>query len=114
MNLEQSAQCEKIAFEKSPYQSDNGALIGRYPDELTEAELETLGFSRQSVYKTIRAKCLDCCGGQQDEVRKCVSITCPLWIFRMGKKPKAYRAEVSDEQREAAAERFRRHREEAA
>lgn len=37
--------------------------------------------------KSIRAKCLDCCCGQAQEVRLCSSQTCPLWPFRMGKNP---------------------------
>lgn len=34
--------------------------------------------------KAIRAKCIDCCGGQRAEVRKCVSVDCPLHRYRMG------------------------------
>ena len=37
--------------------------------------------------KSIRAKCLDCCCDQAQEVRFCPSQTCPLWPFRMGKNP---------------------------
>ena len=37
--------------------------------------------------KSIRAKCLDCCCDQAQEVRLCPSQTCPLWPFRMGKNP---------------------------
>lgn len=36
--------------------------------------------------KAIRAKCLDCCGYQDAEVRKCASSECPLWRYRMGKE----------------------------
>jgi len=35
----------------------------------------------------IRAKCLDCCGGQPIEVRLCVAFDCPLWSCRMGSRP---------------------------
>ena len=34
--------------------------------------------------QAIRAKCLDCCAGQEAEVRKCDIKTCALWRFRMG------------------------------
>ena len=37
--------------------------------------------------KSIRAKCLDCCSDQAQEVRLCPSQTCPLWPFRMGRNP---------------------------
>lgn len=37
--------------------------------------------------KAIRAKCLDCCIGQAQEVRMCPSQDCPLWDYRMGHNP---------------------------
>lgn len=39
--------------------------------------------------KAIRAKCLDCSGGQPKEVRLCVIQKCPLYVYRFGKRPKA-------------------------
>lgn len=41
---------------------------------------------RLSRTKAIRMKCLDCCGGQQAEVRKCPATNCPLWRYRMGRE----------------------------
>lgn len=38
--------------------------------------------------KSIRAKCLDCCCSQPSEVRLCPAENCPLWPYRMGKRPK--------------------------
>lgn len=38
--------------------------------------------------KTIRAKCLDCTCQQPLEVRLCPVVTCALWPYRMGKRPK--------------------------
>ena len=38
--------------------------------------------------KAIRAKCLDCCCGHPSEVRICTAIKCPLYPYRMGKRPK--------------------------
>lgn len=38
--------------------------------------------------KAIRAKCIDCCGDDSYEVRKCNSYDCPLWLYRMGRKIK--------------------------
>lgn len=37
--------------------------------------------------KAIRKKCLDCCAGQIVEVRECMIKNCPLWRYRMGKRP---------------------------
>ena len=38
--------------------------------------------------KAIRAKCLDCSGGQSKEVRACQPVDCPLYPYRFGKNPK--------------------------
>jgi hypothetical protein len=37
--------------------------------------------------RSIRQKCLDCCAYQPLEVRLCPSINCPLFPYRMGKRP---------------------------
>lgn len=37
--------------------------------------------------KAIRAKCLDCCCGQANEVRLCTATQCPLWVYRDGHNP---------------------------
>lgn len=43
---------------------------------------------RVSRSKAIRLKCIDCCGGNMAEVRKCPVENCPLWRYRMGKEIK--------------------------
>lgn len=37
--------------------------------------------------RAIRKKCLDCCVGQIVEVRECKVKSCPLYAYRMGKRP---------------------------
>ena len=37
--------------------------------------------------RAIRAKCLDCSGGQVSEIKECTVYSCPLYTYRMGKKP---------------------------
>ena len=37
--------------------------------------------------KAIRKNCLDCCCGQVKEVRLCPIINCPLYPYRMGRRP---------------------------
>jgi hypothetical protein len=37
--------------------------------------------------KAIRAKCFDCSGGSQAEVRVCEMEDCPLYPYRMGHNP---------------------------
>jgi hypothetical protein len=60
-----------------------------------------LGHQPMPVLKAIRAKCLDCSGGMQSEVRDCLVRNCALYPFRMGSNP--WRAPVSDEHRVRAA-----------
>ena len=43
--------------------------------------------TRVTSTKAIRLKCLDCTGNQPKEVRLCPIVDCPLWSFRMGKRP---------------------------
>lgn len=38
--------------------------------------------------KAIRLKCLECSAYQVKEVRECSVSTCPLYIYRMGHRPK--------------------------
>lgn len=57
--------------------------------------------------KAIRAKCLDCCCWQQQEVRLCPATYCPLHPYRMGKNPNR---KVSEERREALAKHLEKAR----
>jgi hypothetical protein len=43
--------------------------------------------------KVIRAKCVDCMNHQTKEIRLCPMTNCPLWPYRMGKRPKKDGAE---------------------
>lgn len=55
--------------------------------------------------KAIKAKCLDCCCGQREEVKLCPVKDCPLWQFRLGKNPNRSR-NMTEEQKRAASERL--------
>lgn len=37
--------------------------------------------------KSIRLKCLDCCAGSGPEVKSCICADCPLFPYRMGRRP---------------------------
>ena len=39
--------------------------------------------------KAIRLKCLDCSGESAPEVRECLITYCPLWPYRLGRRPSA-------------------------
>src|SRR5215471_6252336 len=96
-------------FEISPFQSDEGELIGKHPSEVG-SEILSLKFRAQNPLKAIREKCLDCCCGKAAEVRKCVAVDCPLWPFRMGTNPFRKKREHTAEQRQAMTERLARAR----
>lgn len=38
--------------------------------------------------KAIRVHCIECSGGQNKEVKECPITKCPLYPYRMGKRPK--------------------------
>ena len=77
---------EESYLEPSPFAVDAGNLIGKDPREISKSDLEALG-QPKSYPKIIRAYCLECCVGQESEVRKCVAIDCSLWPVRMGRNP---------------------------
>ncbi|MDH6235162.1 hypothetical protein M2281_005784 [Mesorhizobium soli] len=89
----------RIFLEKSPYEADAGTLIGRDPREIPLAEIRLLEHA-ESPIKAIRAKCIDCSGANVAEARKCVTVNCPLWPFRMGVNP--FHASSASAKREVA------------
>src|SRR6516165_5733381 len=96
-------------LEISPFQSDEGQLIGKHPGDVP-SEILSLKFRAQNPLKAIREKCLDCCCGNAAEVRKCVAVDCPLWPFRMGRNPFRKKRELSRQQKHERSERLRRRR----
>lgn len=38
--------------------------------------------------KAIRAKCLCCDNGSRKEVRECTVLDCPIYLYRLGRRPK--------------------------
>lgn len=88
--------------EKSPYGVDGGQLIGRDPRQIGVNEFHQAGIAGHPLLEVIRAKCMDCCVEQADEVRKCVAVACPNWPYRMGANP--FRAQnLTDDERERRA-----------
>jgi hypothetical protein len=61
--------------------------------------------------KAIRAKCLDCSGGNAAEVRECRIEDCALHPFRMGSNPFRKRRVLTPEQRERSTAALRDSRE---
>ena len=76
-------------------EAEDGNLIGRDPRRMGKANLEAAGFEPLTPMEVIRAKCLDCCAGSAQEVRYCVAVDCPSWLYRMGSNP--FRPPMSEE-----------------
>jgi hypothetical protein len=87
--------------------SDDRQTIGRDPRLLKTEEFHEIGHEALPILSVIRAKCLDCCCGSESEVRKCTTVSCPLWPYRMGSNPLRAPKQMSEEQRQAAGERMR-------
>lgn len=47
--------------------------------------------------KAIRLKCIDCCNGNKNEVKKCPIKNCPLYIFKLGKTQKDKEVDTQEE-----------------
>lgn len=60
---------------------------------------------QRSPIKAIREFCLECCGGNSNDVKGCTAPNCALFAFRFGKNPYIKR-EMTEEQREAAKARL--------
>lgn len=58
--------------------------------------------TRATPVKSIRLKCLDCSCGQPSEVRFCPVKHCPLYPYRLGKRPLKQKSEekVADSSQE--------------
>jgi hypothetical protein len=82
-------------MDPSPHDSDQGQLIGRDPRDLTPADFLAAGVELMPPMRAIRRNCIDCCGGEPGEVRKCVAVSCPLWPMRMGVLSRPLRAAIN-------------------
>lgn len=51
------------------------------------AGTKTTTADRLTPLKAVRATCLDCSAGSALEAKLCVVTTCPLWVYRLGKRP---------------------------
>ena len=99
-------QAREKFLEKSPYKEDRGELIGCDPRKITSEDL-ALHFTAKSPLKALRGRCLDCCCFQPSEVRKCVSVDCPSWPFRMGTNPFRKIMKLSEAERQRRRELLR-------
>ena len=66
---------------------------------------------KQNPVKAIREKCRDCCNGSMTEIDACTVTKCQLHPFRFGRNPFRSKREMSEEQRNASADRLKKARE---
>lgn len=69
-------------------------------------EAQALGFRQQSPISAIREKCRECMGNSSRAIEECTSVSCALWPFRFGVNVWTDERQLSDEQRDAMAERL--------
>jgi len=87
-NLASVRSCSMYGHPLYPYrcgrlQNDTSEDGQREPDVRTGADYR---FDKpMQAAKAIRATCLDCAETSAD-VRECRHTTCPLWVYRMGRK----------------------------
>ena len=92
---------------------DGGELVGKDPRRVP-SEILSLNHRARNPLDAIRERCLNCCCQQPSEVRKCVSVNCPSWPYRMGTNPFRAKRILSDAQKREMADRLSRARERAA
>ena len=61
--------------------------------------------------KAIRAKCIECSGGNRSEADRCQIKDCPLYAYRRGKNPNRKPRVMTEEQRERMRENLEKARE---
>lgn len=79
----------------------DGTVIGQDPRRLSTDDLRELGHRGKPLLQAMRRRCIDCCGGKKDEVRRCTAVACPLWPYRMGTDPWHPQAKPAEERERA-------------
>ena len=72
---------------------------------------DVLGLEGIRGYGDVRRRCLLCVDGNAAEVRRCTTMNCPFWPYRMGVNQFRQKRTLSEDRRRAAAERFAKMRE---
>ena len=72
-------------------------MSGRNDERMgTLAVIEQAAERKLTPLQAIRKYCVDdCCVGQAKEVRLCPSVSCPLYPYRFGRKPKNFNPEFT-------------------
>ena len=81
-------------LEISPFQADEGELIGKDPSDMP-SEILSLKFRAQNPLKAIRAKCLDCCCGNAARFASVWRLIVPRGPFAWANNPFRKKPELS-------------------
>jgi hypothetical protein len=88
MSIAKDYPCINQQDENNPLlEKENGYFVGKSPENVEIILIKNAGHTNIPLAQVIRKKCLDCCGFQPSEVRKCTHTLCPNWPYRMGKNP---------------------------
>lgn len=74
-------------------------IWGANPKTLSSEILGEMGHVPLPLLRVIRNFCIECCGGDRTEARRCVAVRCQLWPYRLGKNP--FRQNNLDDERRA-------------
>jgi len=66
--------------------------------------------TKRPILQVIRAKCIDCCCGDKQEVKLCAITDCDLHPYRFGKNPFISREPMSQDRKDAASAQFKEYR----
>jgi hypothetical protein len=70
--------------QKALLEKRDGWDVGRDPRQVSRDEMIAAGHKPMSPLKALRARCIDCKGGELSGVRRCAHLDCPAWPYRMG------------------------------
>lgn len=87
------------------------SLTKENAEYILDKELKAGIYTKRPLLKAMRLKCLDCCGGSNNEVKLCTcEKTCFLHPFRMGKNPFSVGRALSEEQKAKMNEALKKSR----
>jgi hypothetical protein len=77
----------RAEFDDVSEAGDDGFRRKRDPRTLTVEQFNAVGHVKQPLLRVIRANCIECCSGNEADVRWCGLVWYPFWPYRMGANP---------------------------
>lgn len=111
-NLFDPSYIDDTNFVKSTYTNEENE---EFMEDVDDEDMEEISSDSKILtpIKAIRAKCMDCCCYQRNEVAACPCTNCPLWPYRFGKRPviegqEKKKKNLTDEQRAKLSEKMKK------